>query len=320
MNDAMLKLFAEHEKTDGPPPGLDSDTLARKGRKRLMLRRWSMAGGLTAAVAVVAVAAVTLTGLATPSPADLAAEEPATQPEYPLPDLPAPPDGQQYAWGYKAGEKTSAAADEYGTAFQEWFSDQGIDLPEWPGMTVNHRALFLGADWEWKQVDDSVPYYGIATRSVGEDEDFPMTTDRLKSSEANFVGLKVYPRGSFEPGTGDTYEHLATCKDGLSLDALGEESVDARQDAPISLTPSYDCDEATGPDGERILRIETTWAQGDFVAREDNQVIVVRDDGTAVMVDVFAFSDDETDDNSKHLDLDGLTDLALSMPDAIVED
>ncbi|ADD44210.1 hypothetical protein [Stackebrandtia nassauensis] len=328
MNDAMLRLFAEHEKIDGPPLGVSSEQLAKRGRRRLMGRNLGFAGGLTAAVALAVVGALTL------SSAFVVADAPPgtgkEQPEYPLPDLPKPPDGQRYAWGYQDGDKSSPDADEYGKAFTEWFNDNGTDLEKWPGMAVNHRLLYRGSTElnNWKVVDDSIPYYGIATVSLTDPGGDPevewdeIVTDRVRYGEANDLGFKVYPRGSFESGAGDTFEHLATCTDGLTLEATSAETVVSRAASTQDLEPDHTCDESTGPGGERILRIHTEWkTDGGFMPRQDNRVIVIRADGTAVDVDTYVYRDDETDAGNKlGLSLDELTDLALAMPDATVKD
>lgn len=308
MNDEMLRLFAEHEKTDGPPLGLDSEALARKGRKHLRVRRLSAVGGLTAAVAVVAAVAVTLTGLATPSPADEAADG-VEQPEYPLPELPEPPEGAEYRWNDVLGTtETSTAATAYGESFRDWFADNGMELAHWPGTAIGSRELFGGnpaeSDWDFEGI--TIPYYGIKSRV--DPEDFATMADagRVGYGEDDTVSLRVHPRGSFEPGAGDTYEYLATCTDDVALGIN-----DGWRDA------DYTCDETTGPDGELVLRQHAVFEHDHGLWVTVNRVIVFRADGTAVEVDDEVRSDAES---SLPLSLDELTDLALSMPDAIVED
>lgn len=304
MNDDMRRLFAEHTKIDGPPMSVTSGDLAKHGRRRLVGRNLGMATGLTAIVALGMVGVLTLPSAfasTTGQAANQGNTDQAEQPEFPLPDdLPEPP--EKYFWGgfatAQGDEVSSDAADAYGDAFRDWF-DENRDTPieDWPGMAIKYRVLMTKAEAE--TVGEPFPFYGIVNEEAEEAVQY--------GGERYHTGLRVYPRGNFKKGDGDTYEHLYTCEDGVY-----------ENDQPEYL--DYTCDEKVAPNGDKYAMITKKHTGRDKTIELEYRVVLFRQDGTAVEVRSVVDGGGSSVDSEPKLSLDELLDLALSMPDDVVTD
>lgn len=318
MTEDIKQLFTEHRIDAERPLRIDAETVAQGGRRRRKRRTVGMVAA--AVVAVVALTAGTVTLPQYFSGSSDAAVKPDEQPSHPLPDLEPLEDGDVYLAGIVADDegKPSEAADAYGDAYVEWFEkEMSVEFEQWPGMRVFEEEVEIWDDKKNTTVETDEfwpPRYRIGTASGG-GVGGPLSGFSHSFGGDEFydqLSLTVYPRDGFLPDSGEGAQYLQNCEDRKYNNTTYEQT----------------CTEAAGPAGERILRGVTEHVTDDPhlpLLERTLTVTVFRKDGTAVQVGTMVpgvsmeGSIAKVDpDYEPELDLDELTDLALSMPDAIV--
>lgn len=318
MTEDIKQLFSQHRVDGDRPLGIDSEAIAQGGRKRRRRRTTGLVATAVVLVAVLTAGSVTLPRYLGGS-ADAATDTGSEQPSHPLPELEPLADDDHYVAGIVPDDegKRTDAADEYGDAYVEWFADNmGVEFEQWPGVRVFEEKIGYWSDKDKEVIDIGgfwPPRYRIGAVAGGGPDGPSSWFSHSFSGDRYFdeLSLTVYPRDSFLPGSGEGAQYLQDCQERQYNDVVTEQT----------------CTDETGPEGERILRAVTEEKNSDDmdsgIMTKTLTVTVFREDGTAVQVgnsvpgvsmeDNMGYGKYETE-----MDFDDLTDLALSMPDAIV--
>lgn len=323
-----------------PASTIDTVQIVARGKRSVRGRRLKAGGAATAGIAVLAAGALLLPSAFAGNndgPDRLgdgqAADSPAEQPKFTLPDV-EEKDGYKYQWDAEGTAKdpngmhddsstTTDATAQYDKAFwkymQDNFDEIGVTvapkIETYVPMTDGNRPVLTRNMMELNEYPgngedptsvstEAIPQYGL---------NVDLTLSGKKSKVDDLIIATVYPNGGFKSGEGDTFEYLYTC-----------EASKAGPSGKQAAAQKHTCEESTGPNGEKIVNISTSFMTGTEKMTErgrENTAVVYREDGTAVVVsDSSMFLDRESRDVADPtMTAEQLTELALSMPGDIVE-
>lgn len=345
MNDEIRGTLSRALPEDLPAARIDLDDVELKGEKLIRRRRIGVAGLTAVGAAVFAAAVAVPLVVLGPGGDGLAGNG---RDGYELPELDPDTD---YDWSWGGDDAETEATKELSQGFWEQLSTGYPDLKV-PDLTDGWPEGWNAQNLDYLEPED----YPDAVRaeltlsevkpgtgwpdSGGSDDLIPTDyTKPMYTTDGTFVALlnedarffdsfnfTVHPKGSFAEGpksvpgaSGATtaVPHLAPGCEDQTEKKFGFE---------------YECEETTGPDGEKVWQIEMTHTGGsdapDTVLGRENTVIVTLTNGNAVVISVEADGhvdgekvDEGTDADELRptLSCEELTELVLALPQVAVE-
>jgi hypothetical protein len=351
-----IKCLLDRAATASPPWVLDSDAVVARGRERTRRRRVGLASGAVVGIATVTAATLALTSMLAPS----TGATPPTGPP-PIGTLPELDPNQHHYWASSGREDDEVGAELTGSLVdflaehlpEVKVLQYGPDF-ESDGFTYKVRLVAPGAEGSLfgmaRYTNDlvssdplvgraapppafSAPVYRLRSNvATGPDEDTEGTLGHLSGIEVAVDGvgedqldllrIALFPEGSYRGGYDPAKWGAREGSNGYLVEGCEAYLVtDAHEGTEDDRRFDFDCDESTGPSGERVVTVaaeETYLAH--WISYTINTVMVYRTDGTAVVVSDTARpgrhwkQGSSRAPNTPSLDLNELTAIALAMP------
>lgn len=310
-----LKLRIDEAVEPEVPFDLDLDGLVTAERRRHRRRTGYGIGGM--AIAVVAVVAVAM-GTLGAGPGTVAPPVPAASGDPKTGDLPKLDSDHDYSW--VGNTRLGTPSEAYTEAFWSYFDAQWPDAePDWtvyeyggaqsepsqesPGINQFVREVL---DNDTNETVYSYESLGLQQELTvdGETRAVPGMQLQFGDGVPNLISVAVHPAGSFTIGD-DGFFDLTRCDD---EDKLGPVECDAGT--------------AEGPGGEKIYNLESRMRDegGDTVRSIDYQTVILREDGSAVVVSDYIAGKDPGQNSTDvagavpQLDFEELAGIGLSLP------
>jgi len=132
------------------------------------------------------------------------------------------------------------------------------------------------------------------------------------------LGIALYPAGGYAEGGDGDEGTMGFPFNGHLTEGCKDFDLPSRHGG-TSTRMDFTCKEKTGPNGERILTTIAEESNGDGVFQSTQTVVVIRDDGTAVVVTAMPrpgvdWEQGQSFDRGTTVDLTDLTGMALAVP------
>ncbi|GLZ81040.1 hypothetical protein Afil01_58470 [Actinorhabdospora filicis] len=353
-----LKILLDEASSSGSPPlAFSAEDVVAKGRRRSQ-RRTGFAGAGLAVLTVLAVGAgVVLNGGGGGSPVAAGEPSPSdSSPSVWVTRL-YPPEGAPVYWGSTwatrdaTGDAISATLAAYlkqhypnvknvlwgpGEA-PEYNNTKTLVDPADPGSSFRidryQAMLTTSRDGSYSVMMDMVPIYrnwsgetgpgddmggGDNADPVGNDEGIQLVVDGGDGTEnVEALRVAVFPANTYVQGFDSSAEGTFSPTGGRLISGCDEQTEPGEHGKPDTKI-TFECDETTGPNGERILTsVRTAWWKGSPIT--DYTAVVYRADGTAVVLGTKAekpigWKQGQSFDREPGLSMADMIAMALAVP------